>query len=188
MIGQQKQCVVHARRVVMGIGMALACIGTAAVAQDAGVDPSAEYVGSLKECQSIQDNAARLACFDRAVGAIVAANDAGEVRIVDREDIRDTRRQLFGLSVPDVGVLKRDEGESAEMDDLFETSIASVSYLSHKKLRFTTAEGAVWEINNAPRTLRTVEAGNPVKFKKASFGYYFARINGQTGVKSKRVQ
>lgn len=175
------------------VGMASAamalCWSGAGLAQGAGTDPSGEYVATLKSCQSLADDRERLACFDRAVGEIVSANDAGEVRIIDRDDIRETRRQLFGLSVPDVGVLQRDENEEKEEDNgLFETSIASVTYFSERKFRFTTAEGAVWEVNNAPRTLRRVEAGHRVVFKNAALGYYFARINGQTGVKSRRTQ
>lgn len=166
---------------------ALMVLALPASAQDAP-EPSGEYVDKLKKCQSISDGQERLACFDAAVGEIVAANDAGEVRIIDQEDIRNTRRQLFGLSVPEVGVLKRDAGEDKEASELLETTITSVRYLSAKKIRFTTEEGAIWEINRPPRRLRTVKAGHNVVFKKAALGTFFIRIDGQMGVKGKRIQ
>lgn len=178
---QQARLLLPAACVLLGLGSPVA-------AQDPAAAPSDDYVARLKSCQSVQSDSERLACFDRAVGEIVTANDAGEVQIIDREDIRETRRQLFGLSVPDVGVLERGKDEVKDVDELFETTISSVTYLSGRKFRFTTAEGAVWEVNNAKSNLRTVEAGQRVNFKKASFGFYFARIDGQTGVKSKRVQ
>lgn len=150
--------------------------------------PTGEYVESLKACQQIENDSERLACFDRSVGEIVSANDAGEVRIIDREDIRNTRRQLFGLSVPEVGVLERGEDEDKEESELLETTITSVRYLSSKKIRFTTEEGALWEITRAPRRLRTVKAGHSVVFKKAALGSFFIRVDGQMGVKGKRIQ
>ena len=172
-----------------GCVLAAALVGLTfpVTAQDAP-EPSGEYVDKLKKCQSIADSEARLACFDAAVGEIVAANDAGEVRIIDQEDIRNTRRQLFGLSVPEVGVLKRDADEDKEASELLETTITSVRYLSAKKIRFTTEEGATWEINRPPRRLRTVKAGHSVVFKKAALGTFFIRIDGQMGVKGKRIQ
>lgn len=170
------------------LAAALGSAGAQTAAQESEDGSSSDYLASLKTCQAITDDRERLACFDRAVAGIVSANDAGEVRFVDREDIRDTRRQLFGLSVPDVGVLKRGEDEDKEESELLETSITSVRYLSGKTIRFTTQEGAVWEIGSAPRWLRTVAAGNSVVFKKAALGTFFIRIDGQMGVKGKRVQ
>lgn len=49
------------------------------------------------------------------------------------------------------------------------------------------AVGAVSEINNPPRKIAPIAAGDKVVFKKASLGYYFIRINGQIGVKGRRV-
>jgi hypothetical protein len=46
----------------------------------------------------------------------------------------------------------------------------------------------VWEINNAPARFRPIKAGDTVIFKEASLGFYFIRINGQMGVKGKRIQ
>lgn len=174
---------------ILGIGCTALSLGTTAEAQnDEGVQ-TPDYLAKLKECQAISDDAARLACFDGSVNAIIAANDAGQVQIVDQEDVRNTRRQLFGLSVPEVGILKgKDDKESKEARELLETSITSVRYLSAKKVRFTTEEGAVWEMNRIPRRLRTVKAGDPVVFKKAALGTFFIRINGQMGVKGKRVR
>lgn len=165
------------------------CAANPATAQEtASAGASDQYVVSLKTCQAIADSEQRLACFDKAVGEIVAANDAGDVRIIDREDIRNTRRQLFGLAVPEVGVLERDEKDAKEDRDLLETSITSVRYISAKQIRFTTTEGSVWEINRPPNWFRGVKEGDSVVFKKGALSSYFIRVNGQMGVKGKRVQ
>lgn len=163
-----------------------------AAAQPAPTSP--DYIGDLKACRAIADERERLACYDAKVGTMVSANEAGDVRIVDREDVRRTRRQLFGFSVPDVGVLAGDDKSSdkdgngdGDKDELFTTSIASARALPNGGWRFTTAEGAIWEINNPPRRLAPIKPGDTVEFKKATLGYYFVRIAGQIGVKGRRV-
>lgn len=155
-----------------------------ASAQDAADEASGDYVERLKACQTITDDTARLACFDSAVGGIVTATETGEVQVVDREDVRQTRRSLFGFSLPNLGIFGGDEEE----EELFETTIESVRYFGRGQVRFTTAEGAVWEMNNVPRRQREIRAGDTVVFKDAALGTYFVRINGQQGVKGRRVQ
>lgn len=157
-----------------------------ALAQDQAADASGDYLDGLKACQQITDNAARLACFDSAVGSIVAATDSGDVQVIDREDLRQTRRSLFGFSLPNLGIFGSDGDE--EQQELFTTTLTNVRYTGRNSARVTTAEGAVWEMNNIPSTRRPFEVGDEVKFKEASLGFYFLRIGGQTGVKGRRVQ
>ncbi|MDP5103876.1 MAG: hypothetical protein NWP98_08120 [Erythrobacter sp.] len=178
----------HARLIGLGGLMGAGLIaGTVAQSQPASPAPPVDYVDELKSCRAIADEAARLACYDAKVSTIVAASDAGDVTIVDREDITRTRRQLFGFTVPDIGIFK-DDSQDKEAAELLDTTITGARRVSAKTWRFTTAEGAVWEINNAPARLASIKAGEPVQFKKASLGFYFIRINGQLGVKGKRVQ
>lgn len=168
---------------VMAGAAGLLATGTAAptMAQEA------DYLAELKTCRAIEDEDDRLACYDAKVGAMVSASEAGDVRIVDREDVRRTRRQLFGFTVPDLDILEGDE-QDKETSELLETTITSARQLTNKAWRFTTAEGAVWEISNAPARLAPIKPQDKVIFKRASLGYYFIRINGQMGVKGKRIQ
>ena len=147
----------------------------------------ADYLADLKACRAIADEDDRLACYDSKVTAMVSASEAGDVRIVDREDVRRTHRQLFGFTVPDLDILEGDE-QDKESSEMLETTITSARQLASKAWRFTTAEGAVWEINNAPTRLAPIKANDKVIFKEASLGFYFIRINGQMGVKGKRIQ
>ncbi len=148
----------------------------------------ADYLAQLKACRAIADEAERLACYDAKVGAIVSASDAGDVKVVSREEVRKTRRQLFGITMPDIAILKGDGKDEEELTDLFETTISSGRQSGQSTWRFTTVEGAVWEINNPPRKIPPIKSGDKVVFKKASLGYYFIRINGAIGVKGRRVE
>lgn len=156
-------------------------------AQDSAAPTSENYIEALKTCRAISDERDRLVCYDQKVAAMVSANEAGDMQIVDREDLRQTRRQLFGFNVPEIGLLKGKD-QDKEANELFETTITGARRLSSKAWRFTTAEGAVWEINNAPSRLVAIKAGDKVEFKKASLGFFFIRINGQMGIKGKRIQ
>jgi hypothetical protein len=149
---------------------------------------SANLLDGLRACRAIEAEAERARCYDGATGALLGAIEAGDVRMVDREEVRKTKRQLFGISVPDLDILKGKDDSPDETDELFETTIASGRQTGPSSWRFTTAEGAVWEINNPPRKLAPISAGDKVVFKKASLGYIFNRINGQIGVKGRRVQ
>lgn len=185
-----RRCGQFAPRLVAGLGASLmvAC-AVPVLAQDEPQNPVADvsddYLDGLKACQQISDDAQRLACFDQAVGRIVTAEEAGDVQVVDREDVRQTRRSLFGFSLPNLGIFG---GGDDEEEELFTTTIESVRYSGRGQVRFTTAEGAVWEMSNVPRRMRQIRAGNSVEFKEASLGYYFVRIEGQTGIKGRRVQ
>jgi hypothetical protein len=165
----------------------LAC-GVAVLAQQPGWPGSASVVDGLRGCRGIASAEARATCYDANVGTLLVAIEEGDVRLVDREQVRKTRRQLFGLAMPETELLKADDKDKAEeASGMFETTIASSRQTGPANWRFTTAEGAVWEINNPPRKIAPIAAGDKVVFKKASLGYYFIRINGQLGVKGRRV-
>lgn len=165
----------------------LAGIGALAVMAQPAIQGSAALVDGLKTCRAIATPAERVTCYDSAVGALLGAVESGDVRLVDREEVRKTRRQLFGISLPDIAILRGDGKDEEEASDLFETTIASGRQTGQTTWRFTTVEGAVWEINNPPRKLKPFAPGDKVVFKKATLGYYFIRINGALGVKGRRV-
>lgn len=177
------------RRAAKGLAvLGLAMGGSlAALAQSPPNAPTGP-LSDLRACRALASESERLACYDAKVDVLLGAEDAGDVRVIDREEARKTRRQLFGLPMPDIRIFKADaKDEATESSDLFETTIASARQFGQGSWRLTTAEGAVWEINNPPRRLAPIKEGDKVVFKKATLGYYFVRINGQLGVKGRRV-
>lgn len=179
-----------ARRIVTtgAVGVAIAMTGTLAVVAQPAIESSASILEGLRGCRALAGRNERVICYDAKVGALLGAVEAGDVRLVDREQVRKSRRQLFGLTLPDVDILKADAKEKLEEESsLFETTIATGRQIAPTSWRFTTIEGAVWEINNPVRRIAPLEPGDKVVFKSASLGYYFIRINGQIGVKGRRV-
>lgn len=168
----------------------LAAISTAGQAQDqsreAGSD--ADYLQKLRACLQITADDQRLACYDSSVGEVVAASDQGEVRIIDNEDVRKTRRRLFGFTLPDLNIFGGGDGSDDQLETLTST-ITSVSVSGRDTFYFSIADGdAVWRIRDAPHRVLRTKVGAEVEFSRAALGSYFIRINGQTGVKGTRVQ
>lgn len=163
--------------------------GTPLAAQDTKSESS--YIKSLRECQAKTDPAARLACYDSAVAAVVEATSEGELRVVDREEVRQTRRKLFGFSLPDFGIFsgKDDKDDSAEAEEFtsLQTTISGVRSVNGKYV-LVTAEGAQWQLDETPARLMRPKVGQPLEIKAGALGSYFLRINEQKGVKGRRVQ
>jgi hypothetical protein len=170
----------------LGLAVAVAVSSAGAQAQDANANAPTDYVAQLKSCRSLAEGAERLACFDKAAGEIVAATESGEVSIVDREQVRETRRSLFGFTMPKLGIF----GSSDDEDDsaMMESTITDVRRMQGDTYVITIAEGSKWQMSNVPMRLRTPREGDAVVFKRAALGSYFIRIAGQTGVKGRRIE
>lgn len=161
-------------------------LGTNPAAAQAN-DESA-YIAELRTCQTIPDSTDRLACFDKAVSSIVAASSAGEVAVVDREEVRKTRRKLFGFTLPDLGIFGggSDDDDAEESRSLM-TTIAGVRTASGNYV-LITEEGAQWQLDEMPARLMRPKPGQSVEIRKGALSSYFLRIDGQKGVKGRRIQ
>lgn len=182
------------KRIGLGAAAWAGCAAAAmalmpAVAQDRA-PARADPFDPLRACRAIADDANRLACFDKVAGSLVAAADEGDLSVVDREEVRKTRRTLFGFALPDLGIFgrsdKAEEKDKADEIEVLNTTIAS-SRSTANGLEITTAEGAVWLIDKPPRRLMTPRTGQPVEFRRGSLTSYFIRINNQGGVKGRRI-
>ena len=165
----------------------VAAFGLAATAAAAAKapPPMSPYINALDQCRQIADSAQRLACYDRTAPALVTASKTGEVNIVDRGQLRQARRSLFGFSMPKLPFFSGDQS-AADTPDQIDTTIKSARDLGYGKYRIVVTEGdAVWETteesNHEPRS------GEKIVIRRGPLGSYFLRINGQAGVKGRRV-
>lgn len=162
----------------------LACLVAApATAKDKELQPRPVQIQQLYDCRDIADGAARLACFDREVGALETADEAREITFTDRETAKKARRGLFGFSFPDLGGFFGGDDEEIES---IETVIASVRMDRSGKYTLTMEDGAVWQQIDTTRLPHDPEPGQKVKIKTASMGSYFANIDGGRAIRMKR--
>ena len=143
-------------------------------------------VQALASCRAQVDDAARLRCYDAAAGALTDATARGSVVLVDQEDVRKTRRSLFGFSLPKLPFFSGDKSADEAQEELT-AKIASTGPVGYGKWRLRLEDGAVWETTESSSALRDPRAGNEVVIKRGPLGSYMIRIAGQRGVRAKRV-
>lgn len=172
--------------------MALAAAGLAgsAMAQEPATSPAA--VTRVFECRAIKEDAARLACFDASVAVLETARSKGDVAVVDREDVRRTRRKLFGFSVPDFGIFggKKDErGQEAEDRDEVKEVVGKIAAVGRGAdgLLITLEDGARWQQSDGVVLGRTPKVGEEVTIRRGTFGSYKMSFKMGPAVKARRV-
>jgi hypothetical protein len=169
---------------VMGVGLLLLA---AAGAQATGQAPERAPLAELEGCRSIADDAGRLACLDRAAAALLSASKSGDVTVVDRSQLRQARRSLFGFSLPRLPFLQGDRSSEDDTGTL-ETTVRSVRSLGYGKVQVVVAEGnATWETTETYSTFDAPSAGQKVTIRRGPLGSYMIRFEGQRAVKGRRV-
>lgn len=163
----------------------VAALITASPARAADEAPAA--IRALGACRAITDNAARLACFDREAAALVQSVEKKETVVLDKQEVRKTKRSLFGFSLPKLpffGDGKEDSKEEAEFQQI-EEPIKTVRSIGYGKFRFSFEDGATWEttegINAFPKP------GDKVVIRRGLMGSYFIRFPNTRAVKGMRV-
>lgn len=162
---------------------------TSAAAQE-NDPPRSEALKKLVDCRSVGDPTERLACFDREVAAVDAAEAANELVVVDREQIRKTRRTLFGLTLPDLGIFGGggDDDEEEEGVSRIESTIKNVARGSYGRWILTLEDGAVWAQTDDRTLPRWPKAGQPIVIKRAALGSFMANVNEQNGIRVERLR
>jgi hypothetical protein len=161
----------------------IACVAALPAAAKDKTTPRPAQIQELYACRDIADAAGRLACFDREVGELSAADTAREITFTDRATAREARRGLFGFSFPKLGgIFGGDENEVTEI----ETTIRSASVDRSGKYTLVMEDDAVWVQIDSATLARQPKPGQKVKIKVASMGSYFATVNNGRAIRMKR--
>ena len=168
---------------IIGLGAALAAVATTAAW---AADPApAPVVDDIVKCRTESDDARRLACYDKAAGVLAKATTEGSIAVVTREDVRKTRRSLFGFSVPKLPFFSDDKSAKEDTPDEIETTMRSFRVTRDGNLSMVMEDGAVWRTTEPAR--RMPKPGAKVKIKKAALGSFFIMIDGARGLRGMRI-
>jgi hypothetical protein len=143
-------------------------------------------VQGLFDCRAQPDAGARLRCYDAAAAALYDATVKGGVVMVSQEDVRKTRRSLFGFGVPKLPFFSGDDSADEAADELT-AKIVSAGPVGYGKWRVKLEDGGTWETIEAIPLRRDPKAGDEVVIKRGPLGSYMMRIAGQRAARAKRV-
>jgi hypothetical protein len=155
----------------------------AADKEDALAPP--QSFSKLTGCKAIADSVARLACYDKAVVELEQAVASKQVYLADKEEIKRTRKGLFGFSLPKLGLFGGDD--SSDESNQIEAVIAKSYQASGRNGPWTMIleDGAKW-VQTDGDLFPYPKAGQPIKIRKATMGAFVANVNGQRGVHVER--
>lgn len=160
--------------------IALAAV-PASAQSSAGATDARRLIDEAAQCRALSDGPARLACFDRTVGRIVTARDAGEITILDRERVRATNRSLFGFNLPKLNLFgDRDDDARAETEIVkqVDSTIRQVAGAGPGLYILRLDNGSQWRLTEtatfAPRP------GEAIRIRRGTLSSYRASIaNGR---------
>jgi hypothetical protein len=170
----------------------LAAAPAAALAQRQPAPPRPEAFEALIRCRSVAEPAARLQCFDAAAAALQTAQERREVVVVDRAQVREGRRRLFGLALPRIPIFgggdDDDDRNDADQVRTVEGVVASARQDELGHWVVALQDGAVWVQTDNNRLALRPRPGQRVVVNRAALGSYMMRVNNQPGIRVRRTR
>ena len=147
-----------------------------------------ESFEALLHCRTIADAAARLQCYDTAAAALEQAAARRDVVVVDRAQVRESRRRLFGLALPHLPIFgggdnDRDDQEISQI----ESTVASAVRNDLGQWQVRLQDGGTWIQTDFETIALAPRPGQPVVVHRGALGSYMMRVNRQPGVRVRRV-
>jgi hypothetical protein len=166
----------------------LAVVTAPALGKDKKDQAPPELYAKLSACRAIADNAQRLACFDAAAARLDAAVAANDVYMVDKAQVRQTRRTLFGLPLPNLGLFGGGDDKDADKNEITQIdSTVKSARMNAEGWVITIAEGSTWQQTDSKPLGLSPKSGMAVIVKKGALGSYRMNVGGQPAIKVKRI-
>ena len=162
----------------------LSMLMAAALAAQVATPSSDGPVDRLIACRQISGDMERLACFDRAVASLDDARRKKDVVVLDRAEVRQAKRSLFGFSLPSIRLFG--SGSDDEALRQLVGRIEDVSGLPGGLLRFRLVDGGLWETTEA--VMVPLRKGDEVTIKAGTLGSYVATAPGRRAVRVRRLR
>ena len=144
----------------------------------------APVVQSVIDCRKLEDSAARLACYDKAVDAMNEAESKGDLVTIDREQRRTLRRQAFGLSLPSLNIF--DRGEKPEEASRITAKVTEAYRNREGRWVVKLEDGAEWRQIDYEEPSRPPHQGSTVVISRGVVGSFFMKIDGQPFIRVHR--
>lgn len=161
------------------------------VAQEQKAPATPEVFSKVLDCRALTDTAARLACFDQTVAAMASAQEAEQLVVVDKAEIREARRGLFGFKLPKIRLFGGGDDDSEEASfmepriDSLDAKVTGVSGDSGSWV-LTLDTGARWQQIDGEYINRPA-IGADLSIKRGQLGGYTAKAGTGRAFKVRRL-
>lgn len=166
------------------IGLAATLFAAPALARDnADKVPPPEVFQAVIDCRGIANPQERLACYDGKVAALAGAQASKELFVASKEEVRKTKRGLFGLTVPDLNIFGSQDGQQV---DSITSTIRSARTDPRGRYVLDLAEGGRWmQIDN--EEIGRPKPGDGVEIRKAALGSFIAKVDNDRAFRVRRL-
>jgi hypothetical protein len=170
---------------VFTVLVAGACLGSgsAAGAAPTAREGSTEALAKLIACRNVADMVQRVTCYDRETDLLEQAAKRRDIVVVDRADVQQTRKTLFGLTLPRLSLLDGDD-----QNELKEVAgkLASISTDREGRVLLRLADGAQWRQTDELVLGRFPKPGADVVIRRGALGSFRISVGGQPAFKARR--
>jgi hypothetical protein len=150
----------------------------------------AAVLQAIVDCRAMTDPNARLACFDSAAAKLDEAEATGQVVVVDKEQAKQVRREVFGLQLPSLDVFshaaKGPAGAPEEDVNRITETVKQAFRQADGKWTIEFESGAVWRQIDDTVLSNDPQAGSKAEVRKASLGSFFMKVDGGTAFRVHR--
>lgn len=170
-------------RVVLA-SLCLIAFAAPAWGQQQSATPGA--LDSVYACAAVSEEAARLACYDSAVGRLREAQSSGNIVAVDRTQIETIERESFGFALPSLPtIFRRDPSQEQEAISEARFTIERIARHADGRITFHMTDGAAWTQIEADSP-RNARPGENVTVRRASLGSFM--LSFESGGRAQRVR
>lgn len=145
--------------------------------------PRAAAFQALLACRAIADQAEKYACLDRTSAALEAAANAGELVVFDRQQVKETKKTLFGFDIPNLRLFADEDKDEVKS---VEGTIGSAYANGSGQWVIRLADGATWQQIDDAVLGRRPRQGMDVKISRGVVGSYKMTVAGQPAIKVRR--
>jgi hypothetical protein len=179
---------IGARKALYGLMIVGAALAAPALAQNppAATTGRADALKTLSACRTITEDQARLACYDAAARGVDEAESRGELVVMDRGQVRDAKRSLFGFDTSALNIFDRGGGDArVEVDNVTLTVDRAYRGEGGRWVMVMT-DGQVWRQIDSNGPYNPPKHGSEARIRKASLGSYFLNVDDQTAIRARR--
>ena len=153
------------------------------------VPTRAPELQAIVDCRALADRDARLNCYDSAADKLDKAEASGQVVVVDKEQVRKVRKDVFGLQLPSLdifsAVARKGPGAVEDIDQL-QAVVKSASRIEQGRWVLELETGAVWRQTDDFGLARDPHPGSKIEIRKGALGSFYIKVDGQPSFKAHR--